>query len=112
MSRLSRGQVIVELAITLAILMFAVLGLVETGFLLISKAHQDHTTAMLADWVAHHPGEDWATVAEHQLPGCAVTVTTADDVIEAAARCIYGPVVFQDWRFLPISSRESAAVVR
>ena len=105
---MNRGQLLVELAISMAVLMFAVLGITETGFLLISKAHQDRSTAVIADWAARHPGESWSAVAELQLPGCEVSVTSDADVVEAAARCIYHPVIFRGWDLLPISSRESA----
>jgi hypothetical protein len=109
-----RGQVIIELAIAMPIILFTILGAVEVGFLLITKAHQDRTTAMLAEWSAEHPGESWHAVAEQELKGCDVTVTEEQhDLIEATARCQYSPkVLVTIFNGLPMTSRETAAVAK
>jgi hypothetical protein len=107
------GQLLVELAISLPILMLLFLGAVEAGFLLIEKAKQDRSTAVVADWAAMRPGESWNTVANRELPGCDVTVSRDPDLVEVGATCRYQPVVWGAfWDGLPISSQESAATAK
>lgn len=108
-----RGQLLVELAVALPLILFILLGATETGFLLIAKAGQDHATRVVAEWAGQHPGEAWSAVADRELPGCSVEVTTPlPDVVEAASRCQYVPKVTHGlWPGLVVSSRESAAAV-
>lgn len=109
-----RGQVIVELALAMPVLLFTILGGIEAGFLLIAKADQDRATQVVADWAVFHPGESWNSVANQELPGCTVTVDESSrDVVEAASRCQYRPKVLVGMPLfdgLPISSHETAAV--
>ena len=111
-----RGQALVDFALILPILLFIILGAMEAGFLLITKAQQDRDTAVIAEWAVAHPGESWNSVANHLLPGCTVTVSTpTPDVVEAASRCQYHPKVlvgFPIFGGLPVSSQESAVKER
>src|SRR5512146_2174795 len=108
---MKHGQGLVEFALVMVIFMPLLLGIVETGFLFRAVLTQDHSTAVIAEWAAQHPGEDWQPVADRELRGCDVAVSSPlPDVVEASARCIYHPIVFRGWNLLPISSRESAAV--
>ena len=92
------------------ILLFTLLGAIEAGFLLIDKAHQDRSTAVVAQWAASHPGESWNSVANRELSGCDVSVSEPKpDLVEATSRCQYRPNVFSGWSGLPMSSREVAA---
>ena len=105
-----RGQALVEFALITPILLFTILGGVEAGFLLITKAHQDRATAVVAEWAATHPGESWNAVANKELPGCSVSVTSlVPDLVEATSQCQYqaktGLPMFNG---LPIGSREAA----
>lgn len=103
------GQVLVELAVALPFVMFLIIGATETGFLLIAKAHQDRTTAVVANWAATHPGESWNSVANHELPGCEVLVETPrKDLIETTVTCHYDPVLLVMWEGLPMTSKETA----
>ena len=52
-----RGQVLVEMALALPVLLFITLGLLEAGSLLIAKADEDHNVRVVADWAAAHPSE-------------------------------------------------------
>lgn len=106
-----RGQVIVELAITLPFLLFLILSATEIGFMLIAKAHQDRATAVVAEWAARHPGESWSSVAADELHGCDVAVeeTEPHRIVEARATCWYQPAVLRIFSGLPMSSRENAA---
>jgi hypothetical protein len=105
-----RGQVLVELAVTLPFILFLMLGSIEAGFLLIAKAHQDRSTSVVVEWAAAHPGESWNSVASRVLPGCDVTMTSPlPDLLEATARCQYQPVVLRMWDGLPMTSQESTA---
>lgn len=112
----SIGQALVEFALITPILLFTILGGVEAGFLLIAKADQDRTTAVIAQWAALHPGESWNSVANKELPGCTVDVReSSPDLVEAASRCQYNAKVlvgFPIFSGLPISSHETAAVVK
>lgn len=108
-----KGQVLVEFALTLPILLSVILGGIEAGFLLIAKAEQDRTTQVIADWAALHPGDSWNSVAAHELPGCAVSVSSPfRDVLEAVSQCQYhpkvlvGPMTFE----LTIVSSETTAL--
>ena len=108
--RRPRGQLLVELAVALPIILFVLLGTMEAGFLLIAKARQDRATAVVAQWAAAHPNESWNSVAERELQGCDVDVTEPrKDLLEATARCQYRPAVFAGWSGLPMTSRETAA---
>lgn len=106
-----RGQVIVELAVTLPFILFLILSATEIGFLLIAKAHQDRATAVVAEWAAEHPGESWNSVAADELRGCDVAVmeTEPHRIVEVTATCWYQPAVLRIFSGLPMSSRESAA---
>jgi len=105
-----RGQVIVELALALPLLLFVILGGVEAGFLVVAKADQDRRTAVVAEWAADHPGDSWQSVANKVLRGCSVEVVeTERDVIEATTRCRYSPKVLVMFNGIPISSRQIAA---
>jgi hypothetical protein len=92
--------------------MLLILGAIEVGFLLTAKAYQDRQTAVMADYAAEHPNdESWHAVAERELHGCDVTVTTPlPDMVEAKAVCHHAAVVLPIWQGLEIGSRESAAV--
>lgn len=108
-----RGQVLAELAVALPLILFLIIGATEVGFLLIAKAHQDRSTAVVAQWAAGHPGESWNSVASHELPGCDVTVSTPlPDLIEASVTCRYRPVILDrlvpGLLNVPMTSQESA----
>jgi hypothetical protein len=112
-ARRPSGQAIVEFALVFPIMCFAALGFVEAGFLIVEKAQQDRSTAVVAEWAAENPGnEGWNAVANTELPGCAVTVTTTPkDIVIAAATCQYEPKVTVGlWPGLVIGSTESAAI--
>ena len=108
------GQALVEFALITPILLFTILGGVEAGFLLITKADQDRATAVIAQWAAMHPGESWNSVANKELPECTVEVKeSSPDLLEATSRCLYSPKVlvgFPIFSGLPISSHETAAL--
>jgi hypothetical protein len=107
-----RGQALVELAVTLPFVMFLFLGAVESAFLLTQKAHQDRSTAVVAQWASSHPGESWHSVAAHELPGCEVAIATPlPDLLEAQVTCHYSPKVLVMWNGLEMSSQESAATL-
>lgn len=109
----TRAQILVELALTLPFILFVLLGAIEAGFLLITKADQDHRTVAVAEWAAGHPGASWNSVAEYELNGCDVTVSTPrPDLLETKAICQYRPVVLPMWSGLPISSKAQAATQR
>ena len=108
--RKRNGQALVEFALILPILMFTILGATEVGFLLVTKAHQDRETAVVADWAANHPGESWNSIATKLLPGCTVTVEEDRGLVEAGSRCQYSPKVMPGlFPNLPISSHETAS---
>lgn len=106
----SPGQLIAELALSLAVILFIILGSVEVGFLIVEKLHQDRATAVVADYAAGHP-DDWHDVAERELAGCDVSLSSPlPDVVEVSARCRHRTTAFPIFDGLPISSRESAVV--
>ncbi len=111
MDRVSRGQVLVEAALVMPILLFVILGGVEAGYLVVAKADQDRATQVVADWAAQHPGESWNSVANHELPHCTVEVSSPfRDVVEATSECPYRPTTgLPLFDRLTIGSRESAA---
>jgi hypothetical protein len=87
----SRGQAIVELALILPLLLLLTLGGLEVGRLELSKGEQDRSTALVAQWAAQRPGEDWHALAYHTLRDCDVSVDATDPqgLITATSRCIY-----------------------
>jgi hypothetical protein len=100
----------VELALALPLILFTILGALEAGFLVIAKADQDRRTAVIVEWAAMHPGEDWHSVAIQALPNCTVEVVEIErDVLEATTRCQYSPRVLRMFSGIPISSRQIAA---
>ena len=104
----TRGQLLVELAVALPFLLFTILGAVDAGFLLIAKAHQDRAASVVVEWAAGHPGEPWASVADRELHGCDVTVSSERDLYRTLATCQHHSI------FLPalavtMTSSESAA---
>lgn len=106
---MSRGQAIVEMAIMLPVAMFIALGFTEVGFLVISKAQQDRTTAVVAEYAAQHDNDSWHALAAHELPGCDVSLSeTTKDVVVVTATCQYQPHVIPGWGGLPMTSRELA----
>jgi len=110
MNRRRKAQALVEFALILPILLFTILGGVEVGYLLITKAHQDRATAVVADWAASHPNSSWNAVANRELPGCDVEVTSiVPDLVQATSRCPYQPKTgLPMFDQIPISSRETA----
>jgi hypothetical protein len=107
----SPGQLLVELALSLPVILFLTLGMLEGGFLLIDKLAQDRATAVVAAYAAGHPDDSWNAVAERELAGCDVSLTTPlPDVVEVSATCRHATVAFPIFNGLPISSRESAVV--
>jgi hypothetical protein len=104
-----RAQVLVELALAMPLILLLLLGAIESGFLLVAKAHQDRSTAVVAAYAASHSDESWHSVAEHELSGCDVTLTSPrPDLLEVSATCQYHPVVLVIWSGLPMTSRESS----
>lgn len=107
------GQALVELALILPFALFALLGAVESGFLFAEKLSQDHSTEVIAQWAAEHPGESWHAVANHEgFQDCDVDVVTPGppDLLEARVTCFYEPrVTVGLWDGLAISSSASAA---
>jgi Flp pilus assembly protein TadG len=87
----SRGQAIVEMALILPLLLLLTLGGLEVGRLEMSQGQQDRATALVAQWAAQRPGEDWHALASHSLQDCVVTVDTTDPtgLITATSHCIY-----------------------
>lgn len=108
---MNRGQALVEFALVMVVALFAARGFAEAAFLFSAQFQQDRATGMLAEWIAHHPGESWTTVADHALPGCQVTVSEPlPGIIHADSTCHYHPVVTPGlWEGLPISSDAEAA---
>jgi hypothetical protein len=108
--RSRRGQVLVELALALPLILLILLGGLEAATLLITKAHQDRATATVAAYAAGRPDdESWHSVAERELPGCDVTIDEPQPgLIEATATCHYSPRILPGWGGLPMTSRESA----
>jgi uncharacterized membrane protein len=85
-----RGQALVETAISLPILLGLFLGGVETAFLMTEKWSVEQRAAVLAAWVAAHPGEDPATAAAVLAPGCSVAIEPVDpDLVRASIECRY-----------------------
>ena len=106
----TKGQAIVEFALVFPILLFVILGGVEAGFLLITKADQDRATQVIADWAALHPGESWNSVANHELPDCTVTVSSPfRDVLEAASQCPYHSKILVGLYNIQINSHQTTA---
>lgn len=106
-----KGQALVEFALVFPVLLFTILGGIEAGFLLVTKAHQDRVTSVIAEWAATHPGESWNSVANRELPGCTVTVSpSSSGLVEAGSRCQYHAKVLVGLPLfdIPISSREMA----
>ena len=91
MSPRSRGQAIVEMALILPIFLLLTLGGLEVGRLEMSQGQQDRATALVAQWAAQRPTEDWHPLASHSLPDCAVTVDASDPqgLVTATSHCIY-----------------------
>ena len=110
---MKRGQILVELALAMPLILFVILGGIEAGFLMVSKADQDRRTAVVAEWAADHPGDSWESVANKELRGCSVEVVeTERDVLEATTQCHYTPKVLVMFNGIPISSRQIAALRR
>lgn len=107
-----RGQVLVEFALAVPIILFIILGGIESGMLLIYKMNVDRETGVVADWAARHPGdESWHAVANAQLPGCDVILEDSGKpgVVTIGSRCQYQPVATHGlWDGLPVSSEESS----
>lgn len=104
----TRGQLLVELALALPFILFTILGAIDAGFLLIAKAHQDRAASVVVEWAAGHPGVSWNSVADRELHGCDVTVTSERDLYQTRATCQHRSI------FLPalavtMTSSESAA---
>ena len=92
--RRGSGQTLVEFAFVLPIMLFLILCSVETAFLLITKAHQDRATSVVAEWAALHPGESWNAVANKELPGCVVDISSPlPELVQATSWCQYSPKV-------------------
>lgn len=90
---MSKGQTIVELALTLPFLLLLIVAGMEIANLMASKAQQDRQTAVVVQWAADHPGAAWESVANVVLPGCDVDVFMAGpDLLEATSRCQYHPI--------------------
>jgi hypothetical protein len=105
-----KGQAIVEFALVFPLLLFVILGGIEAGFLIIAKADQDRATQVIVDWAALHPAESWNSVANHELPGCTVIVSSPfRDVLEAASQCQYHSKILVDLYNIPIGSHQTAA---
>ena len=108
-----RGQILVEFAVLVPVLLFIILGAIEAGFLVNAKAAQDRSTAVVAEWAAEHPGESWNSVAARELPGCDVMATNPhQELVEITATCLYSPVVLVMFEGLPMTSSESAVTQR
>ena len=107
---MSRGQAIVEMAIMLPVAMFIALGFVEVGFLVITKAHQDRATAVVAEYDALHHDDSWHAVAVHELPGCDISLVETKGLIVVTTTCQYRPHAFPGWGSLPMTSQESAVL--
>jgi len=107
-----RGQALVEFAFIVPILLFIILGATEVGFLLVTKAHQDRATAVVAEWAAEHPSDSWSAVANKELPGCDVEVSSPlPELVQATSQCPYQPKVgLPMFDRIVINSRETAAL--
>jgi hypothetical protein len=108
-----RGQAIVEFALVFPIIAAILLGAAEMGMLYAARAAQDRAGGVVADYAAARPGdESWNAVADRELPGCDVDVTTDGlGILTARATCQYEPVITSNlWDGLPISSEASAAI--
>ncbi len=112
MTKSSRSQALVEFALILPILLFTLLGSIEVGFLLITKAHQDRATYLVAQWAAAHDNDSWRAVANRELPGCTVEISSPmPDLTQATSRCLYHPKVlvgFPIFVDLPMNGRETS----
>jgi hypothetical protein len=107
------GQALVEFALIAPVMILVLLGAAEMGMLYAARAAQDRSTAVVADWAADRPGEDWRLAADRELPGCDVHVTIDDGlgILTATATCTYHPRITSNlWDGLPISSEASAAI--
>ena len=91
MSTSSRGQAIVEMALILPVFLLLTLGGLEVGRLEMSQGEQDRATALVAQWAAERPAEDWHPLALASLPDCDVSVDTTDPkgIITVTSHCIY-----------------------
>ncbi len=105
------GQAIVELAIIFPLLIFAAMGFLEAGRLVVTKAEVDRNTYAVAETAARYPDDErWQSVAARLLPAeCDVQVHRDALLATASSRCQYRPLIFRDYDGIVISSEESAA---
>lgn len=109
-----RGQVLVELALALPVILFAALGFIEAGALMATWAAQGRTTGALADWSALHPedAEGWHSLLASDARDCSADVTTeVSGMVRVTLTCPYRPLVTSNlWDGLPITTEAIAAV--
>lgn len=109
----SRGQALVEMALVMPILLFALLGTGDVAMLFSFRDHQARSTATVVNYAASRPGDDsWQSVANLELPGCDVAVQEAHPgVMEATATCQWTPLLLRAFwgDSVPVTTQESAA---
>lgn len=112
--RWQRGQLVVEAAILIPVLLGLVLATVESGLLVAAYADQGRRTAVLADWAASHDARtfaaSWDGVVAVELPDCTVTIDESGvDLITVSAVCQYAGRVVPSL-VVPMSTDATASV--
>jgi hypothetical protein len=61
-----KGQVLIELAIALPVLLLLLLGLIGTGYAFLSRMQAQNGITVLAGVAATDPGESWPSIVEDE----------------------------------------------